>query len=42
MTSTSTALFAAAAETGTAMEIDGAPGHLDMDGLWRDGRSPPA
>jgi DNA polymerase (family 10) len=27
------ALFAAAAETGTAMEIDGSPGHLDMDGL---------
>lgn len=27
------ALFAAAAETGTAMEIDGAPGHLDMDGV---------
>ena len=26
------ALFEAAAETGTAMEIDGAPGHLDMDG----------
>jgi DNA polymerase (family X) len=26
------ALFAAAAETGTAMEVDGAPGHLDMDG----------
>jgi len=26
------ALFAAAVETGTAMEIDGAPGHLDMDG----------
>ena len=26
------ALFAAAADTGTAMEIDGAPGHLDMDG----------
>jgi DNA polymerase (family X) len=26
-------LFAAAVETGTAMEIDGAPGHLDMDGL---------
>ena len=26
-------LFAAAADTGTAMEIDGAPGHLDMDGL---------
>jgi DNA polymerase (family 10) len=26
-------LFAAAAETGTAMEIDGAPGHLDMDGM---------
>ena len=26
-------MFAAAAETGTAMEIDGAPGHLDMDGL---------
>jgi DNA polymerase (family 10) len=26
-------LFAAAAQTGTAMEIDGAPGHLDMDGL---------
>lgn len=25
-------LFAAAAETATAMEIDGAPGHLDMDG----------
>ena len=25
-------LFAAAKETGTAMEIDGAPGHLDMDG----------
>ena len=25
-------LFEAAAETGTAMEIDGAPGHLDMDG----------
>jgi DNA polymerase (family X) len=26
-------LFAAARETGTAMEIDGAPGHLDMDGV---------
>lgn len=26
-------LFAAAADTGTALEIDGAPGHLDMDGL---------
>ena len=26
-------LFDAAAQTGTAMEIDGAPGHLDMDGL---------
>ena len=26
------ALFSAAAESGTAMEIDGAPGHLDMDG----------
>ena len=26
------ALFEAAAATGTAMEIDGAPGHLDMDG----------
>jgi len=26
------ALFAAASQTGTAMEIDGAPGHLDMDG----------
>ncbi len=26
-------LFAAAADNGTAMEIDGAPGHLDMDGL---------
>jgi DNA polymerase (family 10) len=26
------ALFAEAAKTGTAMEIDGAPGHLDMDG----------
>ena len=25
-------LFLAAAATGTAMEIDGAPGHLDMDG----------
>ena len=25
-------LFSAAAETGTALEIDGAPGHLDMDG----------
>jgi DNA polymerase (family 10) len=25
-------LFAAAAETGTCLEIDGAPGHLDMDG----------
>jgi DNA polymerase (family 10) len=25
-------LFVAAVETGTAMEIDGAPGHLDMDG----------
>ena len=25
-------LFAAAADTGTALEIDGAPGHLDMDG----------
>ena len=25
-------LFLAAARTGTAMEIDGAPGHLDMDG----------
>jgi DNA polymerase (family 10) len=25
-------LFAAAAASGTAMEIDGAPGHLDMDG----------
>lgn len=25
-------LFTAAAETGTAMEVDGAPGHLDMDG----------
>jgi DNA polymerase (family 10) len=27
------ALFAAAAETGTALEIDGAPGHLDLDGV---------
>jgi DNA polymerase (family 10) len=26
-------LFAAALETGTALEIDGAPGHLDMDGM---------
>lgn len=26
------AMFAAAVESGTAMEIDGAPGHLDMDG----------
>jgi len=25
-------LFAAAAESGTAVEIDGAPGHLDLDG----------
>ena len=25
-------LFKAAVETGTAMEVDGAPGHLDMDG----------
>lgn len=25
-------LFAAAAETGTALEVDGAPGHLDLDG----------
>lgn len=25
-------LFAAAAETGTAMEVDGGPGHLDLDG----------
>ena len=25
-------LFAAATETGTAMEVDGAPGHLDLDG----------
>ena len=25
-------LFAAAVETGTAMEVDGAPAHLDMDG----------
>jgi DNA polymerase (family 10) len=25
-------IFAAAAESGTAMEVDGAPGHLDMDG----------
>jgi DNA polymerase (family 10) len=25
-------LFAAAAESGTALEVDGAPGHLDMDG----------
>ncbi len=25
-------LFAAAVDSGTAMEIDGAPGHLDMDG----------
>jgi DNA polymerase (family X) len=27
-----TRLFDAAAESGTALEIDGAPGHLDMDG----------
>jgi DNA polymerase (family 10) len=26
-------LFGAAIDTGTALEIDGAPGHLDMDGL---------
>ncbi|HVZ22022.1 MAG TPA: PHP domain-containing protein [Vicinamibacterales bacterium] len=25
-------MFAVAVETGTAMEVDGAPGHLDMDG----------
>jgi DNA polymerase (family 10) len=25
-------LYAAAAETGTALEIDGAPGHIDLDG----------
>jgi DNA polymerase (family X) len=25
-------MFAVAVETGTFMEIDGAPGHLDMDG----------
>jgi DNA polymerase (family 10) len=25
-------LFRLAVETGTAMEVDGAPGHLDMDG----------
>jgi DNA polymerase (family 10) len=25
-------LFETAVETGTAMEVDGAPGHLDMDG----------
>ena len=31
-------LFAAARETGTAMEIDGAPGHLDMDGASPGGR----
>jgi DNA polymerase (family 10) len=27
------AIFTAAASTGTAMEVDGAPGHLDMDGV---------
>ena len=26
------AVYAAAAETGTALEIDGAPSHLDLDG----------
>jgi DNA polymerase (family 10) len=26
------AIYAAAAETGTALEVDGAPGHLDLDG----------
>jgi DNA polymerase (family 10) len=26
-------LFDAAVETGTAMEVDGGPGHLDMDGV---------
>lgn len=26
-------VFAAAVDTGTALEIDGAPGHLDMDGV---------
>jgi DNA polymerase (family 10) len=25
-------LFSTAVDTGTAMEVDGAPGHLDMDG----------
>jgi DNA polymerase (family 10) len=27
------AVYAAAAETGTALEIDGAPSHLDLDGV---------
>ena len=26
------ALYAAAAETGTALEVDGAPSHIDLDG----------
>ena len=26
------AIYAAAAETGTALEVDGGPGHLDLDG----------
>src|SRR6185436_2825979 len=26
------AIYAAAAETGTALEVDGAPSHLDLDG----------
>jgi DNA polymerase (family 10) len=26
------ALYAAAADTGTALEVDGAPSHLDLDG----------
>ena len=35
------AVYAAAAETGTALEIDGAPSHLDMDGERARAASPP-
>ena len=37
------AIYEAAAETGTALEIDGAPAHLDLDGdRTREPPSPPA
>ena len=35
------AIYAAAAETGTALEVDGAPSHLDLDGERARERSPP-